>query len=345
MSEPLEIRTAIARLVNGQGLDAGEMALVVGQIMDGGATAAQIGALLVGLRIKGETVDEVVGAATAMRSRMLTVPFQAPVILDTCGTGGDGSGSVNVSTLASFIIAGCGVVVAKHGNRALSSRSGSSDALEAMGVDPAPSPELAALSLREAGLAFLFAPTFHAATRHAAGPRRELGMKTVFNLIGPLTNPGGARHHVNGVYSIEACRLVAQAHHRLGAVRAMVIHGAGGMDEITPAGPTHVAELNDGRIREYDIRPSDFGLEEHDPSGLKGGEPELNARILLDTLSAKGPAAVRTAAILAAAAGLFTAGAATDLRGAARLATSSLDDGRALRMLQRMRELTPAGRR
>ena len=207
-----------------------------------------MGGLLVALRMKGETVDEMVGAARAMRARMVRVPFEGDV-LDTCGTGGDGSQSVNISTIASFIVAGAGVVVAKHGNRAQSSRSGSHDVIEALGLDPAPSPELAVRCLREAKLAFLFAPAHHAATRHVVGPRRELGLRTLFNMLGPLTNPCGARFHMNGIFSRQRCEPLARAHALLGSERALVVHGAGNLDEIAPAGKTHVAELRDGVVR------------------------------------------------------------------------------------------------
>ena len=205
---PMTIREALARVIDRHDLTADQMAEVVGEIMDGQATPAQIGGLLVALRMKGETVDEIVGAARAMRARMIGVDFSgdptAPII-DTCGTGGDGSRSVDVSTIAAFLLACAGVVVAKHGNRAQSSRSGSHDVIESLGLDPAPSPQTAARCLREAKLAFLFAPAHHAATRHVGPPRREVGVRTIFNLLGPLTNPCGAKFHVNGIFSRERC--------------------------------------------------------------------------------------------------------------------------------------------
>ena len=225
--------------------------------MDGEGTPAQVGALLTALRMKGETVDEVVGAARAMRARMLTVDAAATAVLDTCGTGGDGSGSVNVSTLASFIVAACGVQVAKHGNRALSSRSGSHDVIEALGLDPAPEPRAGRRAAwPRPGICFMFAPAYHAATKAVAGPRREIGFRTLFNLLGPLTNPAGARLHLNGVFARERCEFLARAHKALGSRRALVVHGTGGLDEIAPAGPTHVAELSaDGNVRSYEITP------------------------------------------------------------------------------------------
>jgi anthranilate phosphoribosyltransferase len=337
----LEVKEALARLIERKDLTAEEMAGVVGRIMDGDGTPAQVGALLASLRMKGETVDEVVGAAMAMRNRMLKVEVGSRPVLDTCGTGGDGSGSVNVSTLASFIVAACGVPVAKHGNRALSSRSGSHDVIEALGIDPAPSPERAALCLEAAGICFMFAPTYHAATKAVGGPRRELGFRTVFNLLGPLTNPAGARYHLNGVFASSRCEFLARAHKALGSKRAMVVHGHGGLDEIAPAGPTEVAELTAaGEVKRYALRPSDFGLPESDPAGLKGGEPADNARILRAALEGT-PGVVRQAALMTAAAGLFVAGAVPDIRAGTALATEALDNGKALGVLNRLHSLAP----
>jgi anthranilate phosphoribosyltransferase len=336
----LGIREALAQVVAGRSLSSAEMAAVVGCIMDGEATQAQAGALLTALRMKGETVDEVVGAALAMRQRMVRLPADAPVLLDTCGTGGDGSGTVNISTLASFIVAACGVAVAKHGNRALSSRSGSHDVIEAMGIDPMPTPETALRCLTEVGICFMFAPNFHAATRHVAGPRRELGFRTLFNLLGPLTNPAGARYHMNGVFAAERCEFMARAHAQLGSLRALVVHGAGGLDEIAPAGPTQVAELRDGRVRCYEIRPADFDLREEDPAGLAGGDAATNAQLLQAAL-AGAPGAIRVAALLEAAASLYVVGAAPDLRVGARQAAAALDSGKARALVDRLRSLSP----
>jgi anthranilate phosphoribosyltransferase len=339
----LELREALGRLVEGRGLTADEMAGVVGRIMDGEATPAQVGALLTALRMKGETVEEVVGAAQAMRARMLRPQVEGLVCVDLCGTGGDGSGSVNVSTLASFIVAGCGVPVAKHGNRAMSSRSGSHDVIEALGIDPAPGPALATRCLHDTKLCFLFAPAYHAATKHAVGPRREVGFRTFFNLLGPLTNPAGARHHVNGVFSAERCEFLARAHGLLGSDRALVVHGAGGLDELAPQGATRVAELRDGAVKSYELSPADFGLEEADPTGLRGGEPATNARLLVETLqgAANGVTAIRTAALMTAAAALYVTGEAPDLRGGAARAREALDGGQALAVLEAVRRVAP----
>ncbi|HEX4403643.1 MAG TPA: anthranilate phosphoribosyltransferase [Polyangia bacterium] len=342
VSPDFGVREALARIVDKGDLSADEMARVVGKIMDGEVTAPIIAALLIALRMKGETVGEVVGAARAMRQRMTRVPFDAPVIVDTCGTGGDNSQSVNVSTLASFIVAGCGVVVAKHGNRAQSSRSGSHDVLEALGLDAAPTPDVAARCLREAKLAFLFAPAHHSATKHASGPRKELGVRTIFNLLGPLTNPAGAQHHVNGVFGRDRCELVARAHGVLGSKRALVIHGAPGLDEFAPTGMTHVAELKDGAVRSYEVTPADFGLPPEDPIGLLGGSPEFNALVMSEVLyGVPQHDAVRSVAIMTAAAALYVAGEASDLRAGAQRAASALSSGAARAVLETLRGLTP----
>ncbi|HLK93319.1 MAG TPA: anthranilate phosphoribosyltransferase [Polyangia bacterium] len=340
----MNIKEALARAIDRKSLTADEMAAVVGEIMDGQATQAQIGGLLVALRMKGETVDEIVGAARAMRARMVGVDFAADPIIDTCGTGGDGSLSVNVSTIAAFLVAGAGVVVAKHGNRAQSSRSGSHDVIEALGLDPAPKPEVAARCLREAKLAFLFAPAHHAATKHVGGPRKEVGVRTIFNLLGPLTNPAGAKFHVNGIFSRERCELLAQAHGALGSKRAMVVHGAGGLDEFAPAGATFVAELGAGGVETRELAPADFGLDESDPAGLRGGLPADNARIALEVLEGRGPQAARNATLMTAGAAIYVAGAAGDLRAATVRAREVLDGGGGTAVLETLRRIAPASR-
>ena len=337
----LPLREALAKIIDRHDLSADEMADVVGQIMDGQGTPAQIGGLLVGMRMKGETVDELVGAARAMRARMIGVDFSSETMVDTCGTGGDGSRSVNVSTIAAFIVAGAGVVVAKHGNRAQSSQSGSHDVIEALGLTPAPSPELAGRCLREAKLAFLFAPAHHAATKHAGGPRKEVGVRTFFNLLGPLTNPCGVRFHVNGIFSRDRCELLARAHGALGSKRALIVHGAGGLDEFAPSGATFVAELADGEVRTYELRPTDFGLDESEPSGLRGGTPADNARIALQILDGGGPEAARNASLMTAAAALYVSGAAPDLRAATATARAALTGGAARAVLETLRRIAP----
>jgi len=340
----IDLREALVRAVDRRGFSAEELATLLGRIMDGEGTPAQAGALLTALRMKGESVDELVGAALAMRQRMLRVASEGDV-LDTCGTGGDASGSVNVTTLASIILAAVGVRVAKHGNRALSSRAGSHDVLEALGIDPAPSPELAERCLRETGICFLFAPTHHAATRAIAAVRRELAFRTLFNLLGPLTNPASPRHHLNGAFSLGACEALAQAHRALGARRALVLHASSGLDEFAPCGATHLVELDEsGTLRRRDVTPADFGLGEASLAGLKGGNAETNARILRETL-AGAPGAVRISALMTASAGLYVTRVVSDLRAGAALAASALDSGQAVNLLERLRQFCPAGQR
>jgi anthranilate phosphoribosyltransferase len=337
----LGIRDALARVMDRRDLTSDEMASVVGEIMDGKATPAQIGALLAAMRMKGETVEEVVGAARAMRARMTPVAFTAEAMVDTCGTGGDGSRSINVSTIAAFVVAAAGVAVPKHGNRAQSSQSGAHDVIEALGLNPASTPELSVRCLQEAKLAFLFAPAHHAATKHAVGPRKELGVRTIFNLLGPLTNPAGVRVHVNGIFAKDRCEPLARAHGALGSRRALVIHGAGGLDEFAPAGATFVAELADGKVKTYEVRPGDFGLKDSDPAGLAGGTPADNARIALEVLAGKGPEAARNAVVMTAAAALYTSGAEKDLKTAAGRAREVLAGGGAMGVLQTLRKIAP----
>jgi len=337
----LELREALAKVIDRRDLSSDEMAAVVGQIMDGQGTPAQIGGLLVAMRMKGETVEEIVGAAQAMRTRMVPVDFFSETMVDTCGTGGDGSRSVNVSTIAAFIVAGAGVAVPKHGNRAQSSQSGSHDVIEALGLNPAPGPELAARCLREAKLAFLFAPAHHAATKHVGGPRKEIGVRTFFNLLGPLTNPCGVRFHVNGIFSRDRCEILARAHGALGSKRALVVNGAGGLDEFAPAGATFVAELAEGTVRTYEVHPADFGLAESDPSGLRGGTPADNARVALEILRGGGPEAARNASLMTAAAALYVSGVAPDLPAATATARATLAGGAALGVLETLRRIAP----
>ncbi len=279
---------AIGTALAGTDLSRVEMAEVIGQIMDGGATPAQIGGLLVALRAKGESVDEIVGAASAMRSR--ATPLECPrreLSIDTCGTGGDGAGTLNVSTLAAILIAACGGVVAKHGNRALSSRCGSADVLEALGIAIDTEPAAVTRSIEVAGIGFAFAPKFHAATRHAAGPRKELGTRTIFNLLGPLTNPAQVRHQVVGVYDRRWCEPVAAALGALGVRRAAVVHGAGGLDEIAVRGETHAAIWDAGAVTVLTLTPRMFRCEEVDPAGLAGGDAAHNAGVLRKVLAGR----------------------------------------------------------
>jgi anthranilate phosphoribosyltransferase len=335
----MELTQAIARAVGRGDLSADEMAATFGKIMDGEATQAQIGALLVALRMKGETVAEVVGAARAMRARATRLKVPDGVMVDTCGTGGDGRGTINVSTIAALVVAAAGVKVAKHGNRAQSSRSGSADLLEALGVDVSAPVATAERCLAEVGIAFLFSTTFHDATRHAAGARREIKVRTVFNLLGPLTNPAGTKHHLIGVYEAALIDGIARALFDLGSERALVVHGAGGLDELAPAGDSEVAELCRGQIKRYRLSPRDFGLDEQDEAGLEGGDAAANAAITREILAGGRRGAARSCVVMNAAAALYVAGR-TNLRDGARLAERLLDDGSAARLLERWAELS-----
>ena len=334
--------SAIRRAIAGQDFRAGEIRDVFAAIMAGEATPAQIGALLVALRMKGETADEIAGAARAMRE--VAAPFPVAdreTLVDTCGTGGDGAGTANISTLAAIVCAGAGGRVAKHGNRALSSKSGSADVLEALGVTIDAPVEQAARTLDEIGIAFLFAPAYHAATRHAAGPRRELGTRTIFNLLGPLTNPAGAANQIIGVFSAEWLVPVAEALGSLGSRRVYVVHGEGGLDEIAVRGSTRVAEWDRerGTVESFEIQPSDFGLDEADPTDLAGGDPEHNAEIARRVLDGEA-GAVRTAAIMESSVALRACGVVESFREGAERAAAAIDGGEARRVLQRWVEMS-----
>jgi anthranilate phosphoribosyltransferase len=336
-----DIRAAIAHVSAGHDLAADDIATVFGQIMDGEATPAQIGGLLIALRMKGETADEIAGAARAMRARALALTCPVPErAVDTCGTGGDGSGTVNVSTLAAVVAAGAGACVAKHGNRALTSKAGSADVLEALGVKVDAAAPVVERCMREVGIGFAFAPVFHAATRHAGGPRRELGVRTIFNLLGPLTNPAGVKHQVVGVFDDRWCVPVATALGNLGARRAFVVHGHGGLDEVAVSGTTLVAEwdIAQSQVHRREIRPRDFGLDDADPAELAGSDAAGNALIMRTVLAGadRTPTrAVRKAAVMEAALALIAVGMAGGLVEGARLAAAAIDDGRALTVLER----------
>ncbi len=338
----MNIRQAIAHVVSGKDFTADEITAVFTEIMEGNATPAQIGGLLIGLRMKGETAEEIAGAAKAMRAK--ATPFRCPdpdTAVDTCGTGGDGSGSVNVSTMAAIVTAAAGVRVAKHGNRSVSSRSGSADVLEHLGVRIDAPTHVVERCFEQANIGFLFAPAFHAATRHAAGPRRELGTRTIFNLLGPLTNPAGVRNQIVGVFASHWCEPVAQALGALGARRAFVVHGEGGIDEIAVRGTTKIAEWDEtvGSVSVREISPADFGLDDADPAGLKGGDAADNAEVVRRLLAGD-TGAVRNAVIMESAVAITAAGAAAEFREGAKLAAAAIDDGRASKTLDAWAELS-----
>ncbi len=333
------IREAIARISSGTDLTPAEAGGVMEEIMQGAATPAQIGGLLTALRMKGETVAEIGAFARAMRAAAVPVALPSPDgRVDTCGTGGDGAGTFNISTAAAFVAAGAGVVVVKHGNRGVSSRCGSADVLETLGVSVAIPPDRVAEVLQTAGIAFLFAPAYHPAMQYARSARQEIGIRTVFNLLGPLTNPAGAGAHLLGVYDPLLAVPVARVLADLGAKRAMVVHGAG-LDEIATAGPTTVAELRDGEVMTYTLDCTEFGIPRSSVAALRGGGPEENAATLLSVLSGDGGPA-RDIVILNAGAAIYLGGKAGDIAGGIVRAEASIDSGAALDRLRRLVEAT-----
>jgi anthranilate phosphoribosyltransferase len=328
------LRAIIAKVATGATLSRQEASAAFDSMMSGEATPSQMGGLLMALRVRGETVDEITGAVEVMRAKMLRV--NAPTgAVDVVGTGGDGSGSVNVSTCASFIVAGCGVPVAKHGNRALSSRSGAADVLAALGVKIDLTPEDVSRCLDQAGIGFMFAPAHHPAMKNVGPTRVELATRTIFNLLGPLSNPAGVTRQMVGVFSRQWVLPLAQVLKNLGSESAWVVHGSDGLDEITLTGPTFVAALENGNIRSFEITPEDAGLPRAGPDALKGGDAEANAISLQAVLDGK-PGAFRDVALFNAAAALLVTGKVKDLKEGVALGQKSLDSGAALEKLKRL---------
>jgi anthranilate phosphoribosyltransferase len=324
----VNVQEALARLLDGRNLSRAEARSVMNEVMAGEATPAQIGGLLVALRVKGETANEIAGCAEAMREHVLAVRPSRDDLVDTAGTGGDGARTINISTAAALVAAAAGAGVAKHGNRAVSSASGSADVLEALGFRLELPPAQIERSIDELGFGFLFAPTHHPAMRHAAPVRQELATRTVFNVLGPLTNPAGARAQVVGVYAPSLVRTIADVLAQLGARRAFVVHGAAGIDELSPAGPNLVCEVVEGRVREREIDPLDLGIPRCDPSELRGGSPAENAAAIR-AVFAGDDGGRRSAVVLNAAGAIAAAGHATDLREGVGLAREAIDSGAA----------------
>ena len=330
----VEFRALIAKVATGAALGREEAAGAFEQMMAGEATPSQMGALLMALRVRGETVDEITGAVTAMRAKMLRV-VAPPDAIDVVGTGGDASGSFNISTCAALIVAGAGVPVAKHGNRALSSKSGAADVLAALGVNIDLNPEQIGYCIREAGIGFMFAPSHHPATKNVAPTRAELGTRTIFNLLGPLSNPAGVKRQMVGVFSKHWTEPLAQVLKNLGAESVWVVHGSDGLDEVTTSGPTSVAALEDGVVRSFEISPEDVGLRKVKPEELRGGDAATNARAVQEVLEGK-QTAFRDVALLNAAAALVVAGKAKTLKAGFDLAAQSVDSGEAEGRLDRL---------
>lgn len=333
---------AIRQLALGRSLSAPEAAAAFGAVMRGEATASQIAALLMGLRVKGETAEEVAGAAAALRSEMLRLPVTEPAyLIDTCGTGGGAVGTINISTPAAFVAAAAGASVAKHGNRSYTSRSGSADLFEALGISISLSATESAQLLAEQGLAFLFAPTYHPAMRHVGLVRRELGVGTVMNLVGPLANPAGVRRQVLGVADPDRAPLMADALLRLGVDHAMVVHAEIGMDEISPLGRTDVWEVQHGAVRTWSIDPARTGMDSGDVGPLAGGSPEENAERIERLFEGKGEAVVRNAVLLNAGASLYVSGKAATFEEGLGRAQAVLEGGKAAELLARLRRAAP----
>src|SRR5712675_647212 len=330
----VEIKGLIGQVASGATLSR-EMAYeAFDSMMSGEVTPAQIGALLMGLRVRGETVDEITGAVTAMRAKMLTVAAPDDAI-DVVGTGGDASGSFNISTCAAFIVAGAGVPVAKHGNRALSSRSGAADVLTALGVKIDIPPETISACIKTAGIGFMFAPAHHPAMKHVGPTRVELGTRTIFNLLGPLSNPAGVKRQMVGVFSRHWVQPLAQVLKNLGSDSVWVVHGSDGLDEITLTGPSFVASLENGNIRTFEVTPEDAGLTRAGGDALKGGDADSNAVALQSVLNGKA-SAYRDVALLNGAAALIVAGRAKDLKEGVAIGTKSLDSGAAAARLKHL---------
>ena len=327
------IRETIQKVVDGQDLTERETVDTMNEIMSGEATPAQVASFITALRIKGETIEEITGAARVMREKSTKIHTKHPFVVDTCGTGGDGAHTFNISTTAAFVVAGTGIPVAKHGSRAASSQSGAADVLKALGVNIEVGPEQIGTCIDDVGIGFLFAVTLHGAMKYAIGPRREIGIRTIFNALGPLTNPAGAQAQVLGVYAPALTESLAHVLKNFGTQRAFVVHGGDGLDEITTTTTTQVSELADGEVNTYTLDPTELGIPTAQPSDLKGGTPEENAEMTLSVLKGeKSPK--RDIVLLNAAAAIVAGGKAEDITAGLALAAESIDSGRALEKLE-----------
>ena len=337
----MSIRDAIDKLVNRVSLSEPEMIEAMNQIMTGEATPLQVASFLTALRMKGESVEEVTGAARVMREKAHRVQVGSKTVIDTCGTGGDQKGTFNISTTAALVVAGAGINVAKHGNRSVSSQSGSADVLGALGVKVDAPKERVEECIAKIGIGFLFAPLLHEAMKYAVQPRRDIGIRTVFNLLGPLTNPAMATHQLIGLYCGDLVGMIAHVLKNLGSVCAMVVHGMEGLDEISLCGPTKVAELRSGQVKEYIVEPEQFGLKRCRMEELHGGNAEQSAAIVRGVLQGdKGPA--RDVVLLNGGAALYVGGSAATIQDGMRLAAESIDSGKASEKLARLVEMTNA---
>lgn len=333
-------REHLNKIVQRKDLNEAEMSEMITEIFSGNITDAQVGAMMAALATKGETFEELAGAAKAMRRKATRIQTSAATVVDTCGTGGDSAQTFNISTTTAFVVAGCGITVAKHGNRSVSSKCGSADLLEALGVKLDTDPEIVEEAVQEIGIGFLFAPLYHSAMKYAAKARKEVGLRSIFNMLGPLTNPAGANCQLLGVYAPELTEMFANALQLLGAKRAFVVHGHDGLDEISVCAATRVSELKDGLIRTYDIQPENFFGEYADPKDLVGGTPQENAEITKNILSGKETGPKRNVVLLNASAALVAAGKADNLEEGIRAAEESVDSGKAAEKLESLIRFT-----
>ena len=325
----------MTKIIAREDLSKSQMYDLMNLILDGELTSTQIGGFMTAMACKGETFEELAGAAECMRSKAMRIqPLVGPIV-DTCGTGGDGSDTFNVSTASAIVAAGAGVKIAKHGNRSVSSKCGSADVLEQLGLNLAVDVETVEMSVNEIGIGFMFAPNYHKAMKHAGPPRKEIGLRSIFNMLGPLTNPAGADRQVLGVFKAELTEMFAEALNLLGAKRAFVVHGHDGLDEISVCGPTRISELVNGSVKTYDLYPEQYIGEIYDPEELVGGGPEVNAGIVSDILDGK-PGACRDIVVLNSAAAIVAADLATDLRVGIAAAQDSIDSGKAKEKLQQL---------
>jgi len=332
------IKESITKLIDKQDLSLEEAETVMNEIMSGQATDAQIAGFLVALRLKGETIDEITACAKVMRQKSSRIKPKGKVV-DVVGTGGDKSGTFNISTAAALVVAGAGVNVAKHGNKSVSSKSGSADVLTALGVKIDLEPKQVEACINEVGVGYMFAPKFHGAMKYAIGPRKELGVRTVFNILGPLTNPAEAQHELMGVFSEDLVEPLCEVLAKLGCKHAIVVHGQG-LDEITLSGPTKVAEYKDGHVRTYEIKPTDFGIKMAGLDEIKGGSPEENKEIILNILKGEEKGPKREVVVLNAAVALMAADLVDNLQDGIDKARKSIDSGKALEKLEKMKEFT-----
>jgi anthranilate phosphoribosyltransferase len=337
----MDIKQAIAKIIIRQDLSEDEMVDVMNEIMGGLATAAQIGSFITALRMKGETVAEITGAVRVMREKVTPIltgvdVSHGGILVDTCGTGGDGSGTFNVSTTSAFVVAGAGVSVAKHGNRSVSSHCGSADVLEAAGVSLNLTPEQISRCVQEIGIGFLFAPALHGSMKHAIGPRREIGIRTIFNILGPLTNPAGANVQVIGVFASALTEPLAEVLGRLGSRRALVVHGEGSLDELTVTGSTRVSDLHEGKVSTYTITPEQLGLPRATLADLRGGATARESAAQMRAILGGEQGAKRNMVLINGGAALMAAGLTTDLQAGVEMAAKIIDSGKALEKLDQL---------